>query len=210
MENTLRVRLTAVPDDGVLLMRGDEPRPRPARRGRIPVPGALPGLGYGVSAFYASPSDEVDALCGSRLMRFDQVAVFRRDDLERADLPHPGRDLVPSRARRAGGASPQLRPHEPAESVPCTGGRELTVTVPDDVDLRVDLNTEDDTGHPWAFRRDARDPALLREGAWLIVGSGKTRAVAQVAQIEGDLVWVRPLPGPVSQYRHLLADRGAA
>ena len=84
------------------------------------------------------------------------------------------------------------------------------MTVPDDVDLRVDLNTEDDAGHPWAFRRDARDPALLREGAWLIVGSGKTRAVAQVAQIEGDLVWVRPLPGPVSQYRHLLADRGAA
>ena len=67
--------------------------------------------------------------------------------------------------------------------------------VPDDVDLRVDLNTEDDTALPWAFQRDARDPALLREGAWLLVGSGKTRAVAQVAQIEGDLVWVRPLPG---------------
>jgi hypothetical protein len=39
-----------------------------------------------------------------------------------------------------------------------------------EVDLRVDLNTEDDTGLPWAFLRDARDPALLREGAWLIVG----------------------------------------
>ena len=84
------------------------------------------------------------------------------------------------------------------------------MTGPDDVGLRVDLNTEDDSGLPWAFRRDARDPALLREGAWLIVGSGGNRAVAQVAQIEGDLVWVRPLPGPVRQYRHLLADRGAA
>ena len=82
--------------------------------------------------------------------------------------------------------------------------------MPDDIDLRVDLNTEDDTGLPWAFRRDARDPSVIREGAWLVVGSGRTRAVARVAQIDGDLVWVRPLPGPVSQYRHLLRDRGAA
>jgi hypothetical protein len=43
--------------------------------------------------------------------------------------------------------------------------------------------------------RDARDPSLVREGAWLVVGSGNVRAVAQIAQIEGDLVWVRPLPG---------------
>ena len=79
-----------------------------------------------------------------------------------------------------------------------------------DVDLRVDLNTEDDSGLPWAFLRDARDPLQLREGAWIVVGSGSTRAVAQVAQIEGELIWVRPLPGPVSQYRHLLGPRSAA
>lgn len=75
----------------------------------------------------------------------------------------------------------------------------------EDVDLRVDLNTEDDTGLSWTFLRHARDPQLVREGAWLVVGSGRTRAVAQVAQVDGDLVWVRPLPGPVSRYRRLLA-----
>ena len=80
----------------------------------------------------------------------------------------------------------------------------------EDVDLRVDLNTEDDTGLPWAFVRDARDPSIVREGAWLVVGSGKAGAVAQGAQIEGDLVWVRPLPGPVSHHEHLLSHRGAA
>ena len=79
----------------------------------------------------------------------------------------------------------------------------------DEIDLRVDLNTEDDAGLPWALIRDARDPALLHEGAWLVVGSGKTRAVAQVAEIEAKLVRVRPLPGPVTQYRHLLTHRGA-
>ena len=80
----------------------------------------------------------------------------------------------------------------------------------DEIDLRVDLNTEDDTGLPWAFLRDAKDPSIVHEGAWLIVGSGKTRAVAQVAQVEGELVWVRPMPGPVSRYRHLIGARGAA
>ena len=79
----------------------------------------------------------------------------------------------------------------------------------DELDLRVDLNTEDETGLPWAFLRDARDPSIVIEGAWLVVGSGTTRAVAQVAQIEDGLVWVRPLPGPVGQYEHLLGSRGA-
>jgi hypothetical protein len=82
--------------------------------------------------------------------------------------------------------------------------------IPDDVDLRVDLNSEDDTGLPWTFLSDARDRSLIREGAWVVVGSGRARAVAQIAQVDGELVWVRPLPGPVSQYEHLLADRGAA
>ncbi len=78
-----------------------------------------------------------------------------------------------------------------------------------DVDLRVDLNTEDDTGLPWAFLDDARDPGLIREGAWIVVGSGQARAVAQVAQVEGNLVWVRPLPGPVSRHRHLVPHLAA-
>lgn len=79
-----------------------------------------------------------------------------------------------------------------------------------DVDLRVDLNTEDDTGLPWAFVSDARDTALLQEGAWLVIGSCSTRAVAHVVQIDGELVWVRPLPGLISEYRELVGDRGAA
>ena len=42
-----------------------------------------------------------------------------------------------------------------------------------DVDLRVDLNTEDDTGPPVGVRpATLADPALLKEGAWLVVGSG--------------------------------------
>jgi len=73
-----------------------------------------------------------------------------------------------------------------------------------DVDLELDLNSEDDTGLPWGFLDDARDPTSVKEGAWIVVGSGTARAVAQVADIDGDVVHVRPLPGPISRHRHLL------
>lgn len=74
------------------------------------------------------------------------------------------------------------------------------------VDLELDLNSEDDTGLPWTFIDEARDPTMIREGAWIVVGSKAARAVAQVVDIEGEIVHVRPLPGPVSRHRHLLAN----
>lgn len=77
------------------------------------------------------------------------------------------------------------------------------------IDLTVDLNSEDESGLPWTFIDEAREPSLVVEGAWLVVGEGSARAVAQVVEIEGDIVRVRPLPGPVDRHRHLLAHRVA-
>ena len=73
------------------------------------------------------------------------------------------------------------------------------------VDLPVDLSTEDDSGLPWGLLSQARDAQRLREGAWIVVGSARTQAVAQVADIDGDVVHVRPLRGPVAQHIALLA-----
>lgn len=53
------------------------------------------------------------------------------------------------------------------------------------VDLPVDLNSEDDTGLPWASLDEAGDSARIIEGAWILVGSGQALAVAQVADIDG-------------------------
>lgn len=75
---------------------------------------------------------------------------------------------------------------------------------PSHVDLVVDLNSEDDSGLPWSFLDEARDPELIQEGAWIVVGGGSVRAVAQVVEIDGEIVRVRPLPGPVERHRHLL------
>lgn len=75
-----------------------------------------------------------------------------------------------------------------------------------DINLPIDLNSEDDSGLPWGLLDESREPHLVREGQWIVVGSGRTRAVAQVADIQGQVVHVRPLPGPVSRHRHLLGD----
>lgn len=77
------------------------------------------------------------------------------------------------------------------------------------LDLAVDLNSEDDSGLPWTFLDEARDPTLVHEGAWLVVGQGSVRAVAQVVEIDDGIVRVRPLPGPVDEHRHLLSHRVA-
>jgi hypothetical protein len=71
------------------------------------------------------------------------------------------------------------------------------------VDLVVDLNGQDESGLPLTLD-EARESALIREGAWILVGEGSARAVAQVAEIEREIVRVRPLPGPVEQHKALL------
>ena len=77
------------------------------------------------------------------------------------------------------------------------------------IDLPLDLASEDETGLPWGFLDEAPDPSRVREGAWIVVGSVVAPAVAQVADIDGEIVHVRPLPGPVSRHRHLLAHSAA-
>lgn len=72
------------------------------------------------------------------------------------------------------------------------------------VDLELDLNSEDDSGLPWGLLDEASEPSGIREGRWIVVGAGTTTAVAQVADIDGNVVHVRPLPGPVSRHQHLL------
>lgn len=73
-----------------------------------------------------------------------------------------------------------------------------------EVDFELDLNSDDDTGLPWGFVDEATGPTRIRERSWIVVGSGTARAVAQVADINGEIVHVRPLPGPVRRHRHLL------
>ena len=80
-----------------------------------------------------------------------------------------------------------------------------------EIDLFGDLNTEDDTGLPWTFVDEARDPTLIVPGRFVVVGASSVSAVAEIIDVGADgVVHVRPIPGPVSTNAHLLGDRGAA
>lgn len=92
MESVPRVRLTPVPDDGILVVRGDELDAALIAEDAARFHERFRDWGrYGISAFYASSEEEVDALCGSRLVRFADVVVFRRADLEQVGI-----EIVPT------------------------------------------------------------------------------------------------------------------
>jgi len=91
-ERVPRVRLATIPDEALLVVRGDELLAeileRDARRFRR----RFDQWGrFGVSGFLAVDDDEVDALCETRLVLFETVVVFRR-----VDLTDAGIDVVPT------------------------------------------------------------------------------------------------------------------
>lgn len=91
-ESAPRIRLVAIPDDAVLVVRGDELDPRILRADATRFRRRFEEWGrYGVSGFLAADDDEVDVLCETRLERFADIVVFRR-----ADLIAEGIEVVPT------------------------------------------------------------------------------------------------------------------
>ena len=67
----------------VLVVRGDELDPEVLADDAFRFPERFDEWGrYGISAFYAGSDDDVDALCQSRLVRFETVVVFERTAVE--------------------------------------------------------------------------------------------------------------------------------
>lgn len=74
-----------------------------------------------------------------------------------------------------------------------------------DIDIRADLNAQDDDGLGWSTLADARDPARVRPGVMLLAGNGSGRAVVRIAAVDDDgQVHFTILPGSVEKNRHLL------
>jgi hypothetical protein len=54
------------------------------------------------------------------------------------------------------------------------------------IDLRADLNAEDDEGRWWSLLRDAADPASVEPGAVLIAGTHRFWSVVRIEQVDDD------------------------
>jgi hypothetical protein len=54
------------------------------------------------------------------------------------------------------------------------------------IDLRADLNAEDDEGRWWTLLADALDPAAVVPGAVLVAGTERFWSVVRVEQVDPD------------------------
>ena len=72
------------------------------------------------------------------------------------------------------------------------------------VDIRADLNAEDQTGYVWTFLDEARESSLIVPGALVIAGDEDARAVAMVVDRtphpNGTVVHLDILPGAIDRY----------
>jgi hypothetical protein len=76
------------------------------------------------------------------------------------------------------------------------------------VDIRCDLNDEDETGLPFAFVDEAADPSLIIAGAIVVAGDEDDPAVAEVVDVvdkpSGKVAHLNLLPGTVGDYERLV------
>jgi hypothetical protein len=72
------------------------------------------------------------------------------------------------------------------------------------VDIRADLNAEDQTGYVWAFLDESRDASLITPGALVVAGDEDAPAVAVVVDLvdhpNGTIVHLDVLPGALDSY----------
>jgi hypothetical protein len=54
------------------------------------------------------------------------------------------------------------------------------------IDLRANLNNEDDEGLNWSLLRNARDPAAIVEGAVVVAGTERFWSWVRVRQVDDD------------------------
>jgi hypothetical protein len=81
-ERVPRVRLAAIPEGAMLVVRGDELLTQILEQDAQRFRRRFDEWGrFGVSGFLAADDREIDALCETRLVLFETVVVFRRDDL---------------------------------------------------------------------------------------------------------------------------------
>ena len=72
------------------------------------------------------------------------------------------------------------------------------------VDIRADLNAEDQTGYVWAFLDEAREPSVIVPGALVVAGDEDAPAVAVVVDLvehpNGTIVHLDVLPGAATSF----------
>ena len=73
------------------------------------------------------------------------------------------------------------------------------------LDIKADLNAEDDDGLSWSLLADASDPSRIVPGAMVLAGNSQAQAVVRIVAVDDDgQVHFTVLPGSIAKNRHLL------
>lgn len=95
-DKTPRVRRAPLPDDAVLVVRGDVLNGELLSADAARFSRRYPKWDRtGVSGFYARDDDEVGALCQTKMVNFESIIVFAREDLERNGIEVVGTFRTP-------------------------------------------------------------------------------------------------------------------
>jgi len=85
------------------------------------------------------------------------------------------------------------------------GGRKEASGMDIEVDLKADLNAQDDDGLGWSVLTEARHPEKVQPGSMLLAGGPYGQAVVQIIAVDDDgQVHFTILPGSIEKNRHLL------
>lgn len=91
-ERVPRIRRAPIPPDALIVVRGDPGDKQITREQAEQFLRRFADWGrWGLSAFYARNDEEIDDLASDRLQQFEQLRVYRVEDLEAA-----GFELVPT------------------------------------------------------------------------------------------------------------------
>lgn len=102
-DRTPRVRRAPLPDDAVLVVRGDVLDGELLRADAERFGRRYPEWDRaGVSGYYARDENEVDALCQTKMINFETVVVFAIGDLERNGIDVVGTFRTPHVTLAAG------------------------------------------------------------------------------------------------------------
>ena len=73
------------------------------------------------------------------------------------------------------------------------------------IDIRADLNAEDDDGLGWSLLSEAADASRIVPGAMVVAGNSQARAVVRIVSVDEDgQVHFAVLPGSMAKNLHLL------
>jgi hypothetical protein len=79
------------------------------------------------------------------------------------------------------------------------------------IQLRADLNAEDDEGRCWSLLRDAVDPAAIVPGGLVVAGTERFWSVVRIEQVDDDgQVHFVPVPADDPAAAEVLARRTVA